>query len=186
MKFKNQLFSIIKEQPLHIEILKTVRDLKLNDCWIGAGFIRNTVWNILHGIKNTEIDYDIDVVFYYPENSDKNFEKELENKLISKIPYLNWSVKNQARMHLKNGHKSYADVFEAISHWPETATSIAIKIDDYDNLQLIASYGLEDLFNFIVKPTPEFDTTIVEQRILEKKWLSKWPKLNYQKNLQRS
>ena len=165
-----------------MEILKTVRDLGLNDCWIGAGFIRNTVWNTLHGIKNTEMDYDIDVVFYYPENSTKTFEEELEKKLLTKIPSLKWSAKNQARMHLKNRHKSYANVLEAISHWPETATSIAIRIDEFDNLDLIAPYGLEDLFNLIIKPTPKFDPTIVEQRVIEKKWLSKWQKLKYQKN----
>jgi hypothetical protein len=182
MNFKNQLFSIISEQPLNIEILKTVRDLGLNDCWIGAGFIRNTVWNTLHSIKNTEIDYDIDVVFYYSENSNKRFEEELQNKLLAKIPSLKWSVKNQARMHIKNGHKSYADVFEAISHWPETATSIAIKIDEFDNLNLIAPYGLEDLFNLIIKPTPKFDARIVEKRVLEKNWHTKWQKLKYQKN----
>lgn len=44
MNFKNQLFSIIKENSLNIEILKTVKDLELDDCWIGAGFVRNTVW----------------------------------------------------------------------------------------------------------------------------------------------
>lgn len=181
MKFKNQLFSIIKEQPKHIEILKTVRDLELNDCWIGAGFIRNTVWNSLHGIKNTEIDYDIDVVFYYPENINKSYEERLEKELLSKIPHVNWSAKNQARMHIKNGHKNYKDVFEAISHWPETATSIAIKIDKFDNLDLIAPYGLEDLFSLIIKPTPQFDASIVEQRIVEKNWLTKWQKLKYQK-----
>lgn len=136
----------------------------------------------LHEIKNAEIDYDIDVVFYFSENIDKNFETELEKKLINKMPNIKWSAKNQARMHIKNGHENYANVFEAISHWPETATSIAIKIDEYDNLDLIAPYGLEDLFNLIIKPTPEFDTNIVEKRIIEKKWLTKWDKLKYKRN----
>ena len=142
----------------------------------------NTVWNKLHGIENPAIDYDIDVVFYFSENTDKSFESGLEKKLLHKMPNIKWSVKNQARMHIKNGHQDYANVSGAISHWPETATSIAIKTDEYDNLDLIAPYGLEDLFNLIVKPTPEFDPDIVEKRVLEKKWLTKWHKLKYQKN----
>jgi len=76
MKDKNQLFSIINEQPINLEVLKSVQDLKLNDCWIGAGFIRNAVWNKLHEKKCTVIDYDIDVVFYDTENTSVDYEKE--------------------------------------------------------------------------------------------------------------
>ncbi len=122
MKFKDELFSIIKEKPLNLKILKAVQDLGLNDCWVGAGFIRNNVWNNLHKIRNIDIDYDIDVVFHFPENISVSYEEELEKKLLAKIPNLKWSVKNQARMHLKNGHKNYVNVSDAISYWPETAT----------------------------------------------------------------
>nr|WP_315257803.1 nucleotidyltransferase family protein [uncultured Flavobacterium sp.] len=182
MKFKDELFSIIKEKPLNLKILKAVQDLNLDDCWIGAGFVRNNVWDKLHNIINVDIDYDIDVVFYFPENISVSYEEELEKKLLAKIPNLQWSVKNQARMHLKNGHKNYMNVLDAISYWPETATSIAIRLDELGNLDLIAPYGLTDLFNLIIKPTPKFDTIIVEKRLREKKWLTKWRNLKYIKN----
>jgi hypothetical protein len=182
MKFKDELFSIIKEKPLNLRILKAVQDLHLDDCWIGAGFVRNNVWDRLHNIINLDIDYDIDVVFYSPENISISYEEELEKKLLAEIPNLKWSAKNQARMHLKNGHKNYTNVLDAISYWPETATSIAIRIDELGNLDLIAPYGLADLFDLVVKPTPKFDISIVEKRLREKKWLTKWRNLKYIKN----
>ena len=69
------------------------------------------------------------------------------------------------------------------SYWPETATSIAIHIDASDNLDLIAPYGLNDLFNLIIRPTPEFNTKIVEKRLVDKRWQTEWEKLEYIKNI---
>lgn len=120
----------------------------------------------------------MDVVFYCSTNISISYEKELEEKLAIKIPNLNWSVKNQARMHIKNGHKNYKNVFDAISYWPETATSIAMNIDVADNLDLIAPYGLEDLFKLIIRPTPKSNHKILEQRLADKKWQTRWENLS--------
>ncbi len=69
------------------------------------------------------------------------------------------------------------------SYWPETATSIAIHIDPSNNLDLIAPYGLNDFFNLIIRPTPEFNTEIVEKRLVDKRWQTEWEKLEYIKNI---
>lgn len=48
-------------------------------------------------------------------------------------------------------------------------------------LKLIAPYGVDDLLNLVVRPSPKFSNSlkIVEQRVREKKWLEKWPKLKF-------
>ncbi|MBL0408362.1 nucleotidyltransferase family protein [Microvirga aerilata] len=53
-------------------LLLHVESLGLPDCWIGAGFIRNTVWDVLHGheIDITRLN-DVDVVFLDPSNPQK-------------------------------------------------------------------------------------------------------------------
>jgi hypothetical protein len=43
-------------------ILKIVRDLNLNDCWIGARFARNKVWDENHRKGRTELN-DIHVIY---------------------------------------------------------------------------------------------------------------------------
>ena len=49
------------------ECLAAVRSLALPDCWIGAGFVRNAVWNALHaGVKgfHPPPESDVDVVYF--------------------------------------------------------------------------------------------------------------------------
>lgn len=159
-----------------IDVLEIVRNLKLNDCWIGAGFVRNKIWDEKHGKDRTELN-DIDVIYFDKSNATKKYDSQIEEKLRNINPNLNWSVKNQSRMNIRNGHEQYIDCNEAISFWPETATSIAIKLDFKNRIEYIAPYGLEDLFNLLVMPTPKFDLTIYNERIEKKRWKEKWSKL---------
>jgi hypothetical protein len=173
---EKKLIEIIQNDIWMIAVLKTVRDLKLKDCWIGAGFVRNKIWDVKHGKDRTELN-DIDVVHFDKFNATKEYDLYIENLLKKISPNLNWSVKNQSRMNIRNGHKQYADCNEAISFWPETATSIAVRLNFNSQIEYIAPYGLEDLFNLLVVPTPKFDLTIYNERIKKKRWKEKWNKL---------
>lgn len=156
--------------------LKAIKELELNDCWIGAGFIRNTIWDFLHNIETYVPESDVDVIFYNDENTSLELELYLENKLRNFNPNLNWSVKNQARMKLKH-NLCYSTSFEAISYWPETATCIAARIDNQNTIETIYPYGCDDLLNLILRPTPNINPSVFLNRINEKEWLKKWPKL---------
>lgn len=178
-QFSTQLLSIIQNDKWMLNILAIIRDLNLNDCWIGAGFVRNKIWDVKHDKVRTKLN-DIDVIYYDNANKEKAFDSALENKLNAIIPDINWSVKNQARMHLRAGHKQYSNCNESISFWPETATAIAIKLNDKNQLEYIALHGLSDLFNLKVKPTPGFDLKIYKDRINKKKWQIHWTKLSFE------
>jgi len=159
-----------------IDVLKIVRDLNLNDSWIGAGFVRNKIWDEKHEKKRTELN-DVDVIYFDKTKSAKKYDSQIESKLKIVNPNINWSVKNQFRMNLRNGHKQYKDCNEAISFWPETATSIAVRLNFKNKVEYIAPYGLEDLFNLIVRPTPQINIDIYKNRVLKKQWGNKWNNL---------
>lgn len=53
--------------------------------------------------------------------------KRFRKKLEILIPNQPWSVKNQARMHLKNGFDSYNSSFDGVAHFTEIPTVIAVK-----------------------------------------------------------
>ncbi len=53
---------IIQADPLRWHVLGVVRALHLPDCWIGAGFVRNAVWDYLHQRSRSPLDGDVDVV----------------------------------------------------------------------------------------------------------------------------
>ncbi|MBJ6367021.1 nucleotidyltransferase family protein [Snuella sp. CAU 1569] len=50
----------------------------------------------------------------------------------------------------------------------ETAASIVVRLNPENNIEYIARYGLKDLFNLKVVPTPGFDLHIYKERITTK------------------
>jgi hypothetical protein len=156
--------------------LKIVRNLSLNDCWIGAGFVRNKIWDHKHGKERTDLN-DIDIIYFDKGKSAKEYDLLIENELKKIDPTVNWSAKNQARMNERNGHHLYINCNDAISFLPETATSVAVRLNSKNEIEYLAPHGLMDLFDLIVMPTPEFDLTIYNDRIEKKDWKGKWEKL---------
>jgi hypothetical protein len=76
-------------------------------------------------------------------------EKEYEHTLKDQFPEYNWSVKNQARMHLRNKESPYKSVEDAMKRWPETVTAIGLSLDQKNNIKIIVPHGLNDLFELI-------------------------------------
>jgi len=98
------------------------------------------------------------------------------------MPNIPWSVKNEARMHIKSNMPPYSSSVDAISKFPETATALGVKLDEKDQVILTAPCGISDVVNLEVKPTPFFTQTkervkIYEDRITNKNWKSIWPNL---------
>jgi uncharacterized protein len=44
-----EISKFLECQPLILSVLKQVEALLIEDCWVGAGLIRNAVWGHLHG-----------------------------------------------------------------------------------------------------------------------------------------
>ncbi|WP_249870606.1 nucleotidyltransferase family protein [Oceanobacillus saliphilus] len=186
MKLENEedIIQQIKNDAWMMEILKTARTLELPDWWICAGFVRSKIWDELHGgDKRTEMA-DIDVVYFDKRNTDESAEKRLENILIELLPNVPWSVKNEARMHLRNNVDPYISTIDAIAKFPETATALGVKLDETGELCLTAPHGVQDVLDLVVRPTPLFKSSnkLMEnylKRIQDKKWHEKWNKVTY-------
>lgn len=95
------------------------------------------------------------------------------------VPDIDWQVRNQARMHTLHGDKPYKNSIEALARWVEIPTCIAVTLDKQNKLHLVAPYGIDDLVNLIVKPTPYGlqNYAVYKQRMKKKQWNKKWPKL---------
>jgi hypothetical protein len=175
-----QLRDLLLADPFRLGLLRAVATLALPDCWIGAGLIRNAVWDHLHGRPLSREVADIDVIWFDAGRTDKETERAFEAELSRAAPGLNWSVKNQARMHLKNGDAPYTDCADALAHWPETATAVAVRLAG-DTLDILAPFGLGDLFAGLLRPTPHFSRSgkqqVFDERVCSKGWLDLWPSL---------
>ena len=176
-----KLKEIIRSDTWMMERLKVLLDFQIEDAWIGAGFVRNRIWDHLHGFPPDNQLNDIDVIYFDAHDLNAERDREMEAILRSKYPKDQWSVKNQARMHLKHGHPAYTSCEEALSHWVETPTCVAAKLwPNPGSLHIIAPFGVEDLMQFKVRPNPTYGPEklpLYRKRIAEKKWATKWPKL---------
>jgi len=175
---EQDILNLIQKDEWMMKVLKIAEQQKLKDWVIGAGFVRNKIWDYLHGFKNKEVDTnDIDLVYFDKDGNNKEKDKKLSQQLSDKTK-INWQIKNQFYMHEKNNLPPYKSTIDALSKWTETATGIGVKIKN-NKLTLVAPNGINDLVNLVVRPSPKFPESIdiIKQRVKDKKWLEKWPKL---------
>ena len=161
-----------------ISVLDAVRQLNLPDSWIGAGFLRRKVWDQLHGYGEASPLDDIDVLYFQPGDLSQGSELCIGGRLWRIMPDQPWSAKNQARMHLRNGDQPYEGTIDAMRYWLETPTCVAVRMNVGGDLELAAPYGLDDLLNMIIRPTPSGRQRQQEfrGRVEGKSWLRNWPR----------
>ena len=185
LKSELDIIRLIQKDEWMMELLNAVKSLDLPDWWICAGFVRSKVWDTLHGFEARTSLPDIDVIYYDDINMCEEEEKKMEGRLKVLIPNIPWSVKNEARMHIRNSVEAYTSSVDAIAKFPETATALGIKMDSHHNLILSAPHGIQDVINLEVKPTPYFAANeerikVYANRVIKKNWELTWSQLKVQ------
>jgi len=183
-EYEKQLRQLITQNEQVMAILRAVRHCDPPDWLVGAGLIRNLVWDHLHGYSQSTPPRDIDVAFFDPADLTPERDEAVTAQLTAVLPGLEWEATNQAAVHLW-----YARVFgkmvppltsttEAIATWPETATCTAVRLLPDDSLHTVAPFGLEDLFQMILRRNPARVTQAqFQQRLRDKQIRQKWPQV---------
>ena len=171
-----RLRNILLRAPHVMAALRAVRTLALPDWAIGAGFIRSAVWDHLSGLPVSPVD-DIDVLYFDPADLTWAPEEHAETALSRLAPGLPWSVRNQARMHLRKNDAPYRSTEDAMHYWLETPTCAAVRLEADDALTVMAPFGLADLFARCIRPTPRGRLYVAEyrERLERKAWQRRWP-----------
>jgi hypothetical protein len=175
-----ELQSLIASDTRRKQVLQLVQALGLPDCWVAAGFVRSRVWDHLHQYVESPLPQDIDVIWFDPQRSTAEHDIALEKALHARDATLGWSVKNQARMCLRNGDRPYRSATDAMRYWPETATAVGVRMDAHGKIEVAAPFGLDDLFGLIVRPTERFvdsKRAVYLERLHAKQWQARWPRL---------
>lgn len=169
---------MVCEDSWMMRVLTEAEKLNLPDWMVGAGFLRNKVWDYLHGISRDIGDTnDIDLVYFDAENVEEEKDWKLSDEMTEKFGFT-WEIKNQAYMHTRHGDEPYSSTEEALSKWVETPTCVAVTLKQ-GKVRIVAPHGIDDLVNLIVRPSPACTSGLkyFHKRIQDKKWLEKWPKL---------
>jgi hypothetical protein len=175
-----ELQALIASDDERMRILHLVSELELPDGWVAAGFVRSRVWDHLHGRSRSPLPQDIDVIWFDAGQATAARDASLEQVLRIRENALDWSVKNQARMHERNADQPYRSAAHAMAYWPETATAVGVRLDRKGAIEVAAPFGLEDLFGLVVRPTPRFQTVkhgVYLDRVRAKQWRATWPRL---------
>lgn len=167
----------ISEDSMRMQALFIACSLGLSDWCLAAGFVRNLAWDKVHGYSGATALNDIDLIYFDPDNTSEEADKDLERRLkaISDFP---WSVKNQVRMHERNSDSPYASAKDAMSYWVEVETAVGATLNESDDIEIVAPFGIDVLFEYTITPNPKRPKPeVFAQRLQEKKWLEIWPNL---------
>ncbi len=171
MNYEQQLIDIVRKSPKLMTVLETCRASRIPEWRIVSGAVYGTVFNHLtsrdpdYGIK------DYDVAYFDPDTSydaEDVWIKKIAAALPADLRDL-VEVRNQARVHLwfKNrfgcDYEPLKNTDESLERYLCFAHAVAIRLEDDDSISIAAPFGLDDIFNMVMRPNPKRGQT--ENRI---------------------
>jgi uncharacterized protein len=170
-------------------LLEIVAALDLPDCWIGAGAVRDLVWDTRFGTGFDPANIaDVDVVWFDPTDLSAEREDDVERHLREREAALDWDAKNQARVHLwyparfGGPTRPLTSATDGVATWPETATAIAVRLRADGALDIAAPLALDDLLDGVWRRnvSRDFNRATDEEyakRVARKQPHVRWPGL---------
>ena len=180
---EGRLIGIVEDSSWLMRALRAARQLDLPTWCIGAGAIRNLVWDHLHGFESPSSLADVDLAYFAPAEP-PGVERQHQSELERACPDYPWEVTNQAHVHLwfeqHFGHRvePLASISDAVASWPEYATSVGAFLDRDGDVRVIAPLGLEDLFAMRVRRNPaRVSIETYRERTRSKRYVERWPRV---------
>ncbi|HVH65139.1 MAG TPA: nucleotidyltransferase family protein [Candidatus Acidoferrum sp.] len=178
----DRLRALIHRSAWFMGVLEAARDCDPPDWWIGAGVIRYLVWGHLHaGFDHLKVR-DVDLAFFDPMDLSPERDLEVEAALRRRLPDVPWEAKNQAAVHTWYERRfgfavePLTSMADAVATWPETATSVAVRLGGRGDLQITAPYGLDDLLDGVCRRNPRRISVDAYRRRLDAKQVAtRWP-----------
>lgn len=82
-----------------MSILRAARASGLPDWCVGAGAVRNAVWDHLSGYARRTPAADVNVAFFGPYDLSRERDREARMRLQAALPSVPWEATNQAAVH---------------------------------------------------------------------------------------
>jgi hypothetical protein len=180
----DRLERLIRSSMWFMDVLEAARASQAPDCWVGAGALRDLVWDGLHDGFSPDRVKDVDVAFFDPNDLRPERDRAVEDRLAQLLPAVRWDAKNQAAVHLwyEGRFGSAVDPLrsaaDGVATWPETATAVAVQLRDGGDLAIVAPCGLTDLLTGVWRRNPR-RVTVEEyrRRLRAKRVPERWPRV---------
>lgn len=181
---EERLRLIARSSPWFMPALRAARELGLSSWCLGAGAVRNLVWDALHGHAIPSSLPDLDLAYFDSADASPERDACLQRRLSTAMPQIPWEVTNQAGVHywfesyFGNPVEPLASLADAVASWPEFATSVGLCLHADESIEVIAPHGLDDLFNCVVRRNPaRVSVETYRQRVAQKNYTARWPRV---------
>jgi hypothetical protein len=165
------------------DVLDAVAHVDPPDWWVGAGAVRDVVWDTLFGDGfDPGRLHDVDVAFFDASDLRPERDAAVEADLYAARDDVPWEAKNQAAVHLWYPRRfgidveAFESIHEAVASWPEKAAAVAVRLARDGSLKVCAPVGLDDLLDGVWRRNP---TRVTEQeylrRLIAKRPQDRWP-----------
>lgn len=185
MILETRLTDIVRANPALMHVLETMRGLDLPDWRLFSGAVYQAVWNAETGRPTGYGAKDYDIGYFDPDVS-----WDAEDVFIKRVaaafdePFRSQvEVRNQARVHIWHSDK-FGGAYTALTHTNEALTrfvapcfAVGVRLEEDGEITVAAPFGLEDVFNLTIRPTPDRPVANDWDRIIDKA-KARWPELN--------
>ncbi len=184
MTLETRLIEIVRADAGLMHVLSVMRDLDLPDWRLFSGAVYQAVWNAQTGRATGYGIKDYDIGYFDPDTS-----WDAEDVVIKRVAAAfdepvreQVEVRNQARVHIwfegKFGepYEALACTDEAPARFVAPAFAVGVRLEKDDTISVVAPFGLEDVFDLIIRPNPErglakgWDRVIANARV-------RWPEV---------
>lgn len=156
-----RFIALALSDPANAAILQRLPALGLADCWLVAGCLFGPVWDARSGAAPGSHTRDYDIFYWDADTS-----WEAEDAVIGRARELfadlgvEIEVRNQARVplwferHFGSPYPASSGCAENIGRFIVACTCLGLRPEAGGGLRLHAPFGLEDLFDGILRPNP--------------------------------
>jgi hypothetical protein len=166
-EFRERLSAILTATPPLMQVLSVARHLSLPDWLVFSGAIYQPVLNHLtgrpldYGIKDYDLGYfDASDLCYDAEDGViRRVKAAFDEPLRGMV-----EVRNQARVHLwfetkfREPYGPLSCTTEALERFASATFAVGVRLESDDRLDIVAPFGLADLFALRLRPNPRRKT----------------------------
>jgi hypothetical protein len=169
------------------QVLQRARRLNLPDHALMAGAVYQAVWNALTGRDPAYGVNDYDLAYFDASDLSAEAEQAVIDRSAAAFARLDADVElcNQARVHIWFSKKydieraPLIDTEDAVRHFASKTHAAALRYNENSEIELLAPFGLDELFSLAVKPLPNlagadsWNAKCAKQKVL-------WPEIDFQ------
>jgi hypothetical protein len=156
---------IVRADPDLMGLLTAIRPLGLPQWRLVAGCLYQTVWNVLTGRPRRTGIKDYDLAYF--DSSDLSW--QAEDAVIRRVAAATRDfpgaveIRNQARVHLwfegrfGTAYPPLDCTDAAVERYASVVHAVAVRLEPDGRLDIMAPFGLDDLFAMVIRPNPALD-----------------------------